>query len=100
MYSDTGRAFSLKDAKGAVLLSPKGGEATGVVKSAIENYQKHESSQLDPEIDDVVNFLKNDLDNLAMKGKMVEVSKSKDSFANWYLTKSDRKSKLKDKIRL
>ena len=99
LYSDTGRAFSLKDAKGAVLLSPKGGEATGVVKSAIENYQKHESSQLDPEIDDVVNFLKNDLDNLAMKGKMVEVSKSKDSFTNWYLTKSDRKSKLKDKTK-
>ena len=95
LYSDTGRAFSLKDAKGAVLLSPKGGEATGVVKSAIENYQKKESGKLDSDIDDVVNFLKNDLDNLAMKGKMVEVSKSKDSFTDWYLSQSQRKSELK-----
>ncbi len=95
LYSDTGRAFSLKDAKGAVLLSPKGGEATGVVKSAIENYQKNESEKLSSDIDDVVDFLKNDLDNLAMKGKMVEVSKSKDSFTDWYLTQSQRKSELK-----
>ena len=95
MYSDTGRAFSLKDAKGAVLLSPKGGEATGVVKAAIENYQKNENDKLSSDIDDVVDFLKNDLDNLAMKGKMVEVSKSKDSFTDWYLTQSQRKSELK-----
>jgi len=95
LYSDTGRAFSLKDAKGAVLLSPKGGEATGVVKSAIENFQKNEKGKLDSDIDDVVDFLKNDLDNLAMKGKMVEVSKSKDSFTDWYLTQSQRKSELK-----
>ena len=95
LYSDTGRAFSLKDAKGAVLLSPKGGEATGVVKSAIENFQKNEKGKLDSDIDDVVDFLKNDLDKLAVKGKMVEVSKSKDSFTDWYLTQSQRKSELK-----
>ena len=71
-----------------------------LLESAIENYQKHESSQLDPEIDDVVNFLKNDLDNLAMKGKMVEVSKSKDSFANWYLTKNTENQNLKIKLNL
>ena len=37
----TRNTLSLKDAKGAVLLSPKGGEATGVVKAAIENFQKN-----------------------------------------------------------
>jgi len=97
LYSDTGRAFSLKDAKGAVLLSPKGGEATGVVKSAIENYQKNESATLSPDIDSVVDFLKNDLDNLAMKGKMVEVGQSKINFADWYTGQSDRKAELRKK---
>ena len=87
----------MKDAKGAVLLSPKGGEATGVVKSAIENFQKNEGGKVDASIDEVVDFLKNDLDNLAVSDKFVEVSKSKDSFTDWYLNKSDRRLDIKKK---
>ena len=95
LYSNTGRTFSLKDAQGAVLLSPKGGEATGVVKSAIENFQKSESGELNEGIDEVVDFLKNTLDELAMKGKFVEVGKSKNSFTDWYTTQSGRKEELR-----
>ena len=47
-YSDKGRTFSLKKAEGAQLLSPKGAEATGVVKAAIENAQK-EGAGIDAE---------------------------------------------------
>ena len=97
LYSNTGRTFSLKDAKGAVLLSPKGGEATGVVKSAIENFQKSEGGVIDSAIDDVVDFLKNTLDTLAMTGKFVEVAKSKNSFVDWYISQSGRKEELKRK---
>jgi len=97
LYSNTGRAFSLKKADGAVLLSPKGGEATGVMKASIENFQKYESSKLADGIDEVVDFLKNDLDTLALKGRFVEVEKSKIGFADWYVNISDRKSELKKK---
>jgi len=97
LYSNTGRTFSLKKAEGAVLLSPKGAEATGVVKASIENFQKQEEGVVAAGIDEVVNFLKNDLDKLALTEKFVEVEKSKIGFADWYLTKSDRKEKLKKK---
>ena len=95
LYSNTGRTFSLKDAKGAVLLSPKGGEATGVVKAAIENFQKNEGGKLNEGIDEVVDFLKNTLDKLAVTEKFVEVGKSKNSFTDWYTTESGRKEELK-----
>tara|TARA_B110000902_G_scaffold18267_1_gene21070 strand:+ start:168 stop:1742 length:1575 start_codon:yes stop_codon:yes gene_type:complete len=97
LYSNTGRAFSLKKADGAVLLSPKGGEATGVIKASIENFQKNEGGKVSAGMDEVVDFLKNDLDNLALKGRFVEVEKSKIEFTDWYVNKSDRKTELRKK---
>ena len=65
----------------------------------IENFQKQEEGVVAAGIDEVVNFLENDLDNLALTDKFVEVEKSKIGFADWYLSKSDRKEKLKKKSR-
>ena len=56
--------LSLKEAGGAQLMSPKGGESTGLVKSAIDRYS---ASGGKVDASKALSLLSEDLDNLAVK---------------------------------
>ena len=91
MTTDGKRRFSLKKSDGAQLLSPRGGEATGVLRVAVQNSGMDAS---DKNVVSALNFLKNDLDNLAEKGVYVTVDNSKAGFIDFYLNRSGRKEEL------
>ena len=91
MTADGTRRFSLKSSRGAQLLSPRGGEASGVVEVAIKNAGLGESDNED--LKKVTDFLENTLNNLTVKNLYVEVGNAKSGFLDWYLV--NRKEDLK-----
>ena len=88
--------LSLKEAGGAQLMSPKGGESTGLVKSAIDRYSaaggKVDASK-------ALSLLSEELDNLAVKQMFITVGGgqkekgAKDAFQNWYFTNREKELK-------
>ena len=91
MTTDGRRRFSLKKSDGAQLLSPRGGEATGVLRVAVENSGMDAN---DKNVVSALKFLKEDLDDLAQKGVYVTVDNSKAGFIDFYLNRSGRKEEL------
>ena len=91
--------LSLKEAAGAQLMSPKGEESTGIVKSAVDRYI---SSGGEIDATKAIDLLSNTLDSLAVKEMVLtvgggKVKGSKDAFQNWYYDKSDRRALLAKK---
>ena len=91
MTTDGRRRFSLKKSDGAQLLSPRGGEATGVLRVAVENSGMDAN---DKNVVSALKFLKEDLDDLAQKGVYVTVDNSKAGFIDFYINRSGRKEEL------
>lgn len=96
LSSGGNRCFSLKDAGGAQLLSPKGGEATGVVKAAILNLGK-EVKEL-PGMERALESLKNEFNKMSVDDAYVPAGDAKRKFVAWYTTQSGRKEQLQRKF--
>jgi len=91
--------LSLKEAKGAQLMSPKGGESTGLVKAAVDRYVAAGGSV---DVSGALTLLSKTLDELAVKEMVLtvgggKVKGSKDAFQDWYYNKSDRRNILAKK---
>lgn len=91
--------LSLKEAGGAQLMSPKGGESTGLVKSAIDRYS---ASGGKVDASKALSLLSEELDNLAVKEMFITVGGgrqkgAKDAFQEWYFV--NRGKELKSKYR-
>jgi len=91
--------LSLKEAAGAQLMSPKGEESTGLVKSAVDRYT---SAGGKVDASKAINLLSDELDNLAVKEMVLtvgggKIKGSKDAFQDWYFNKSDRRKELAKK---
>ena len=91
--------FSVKQAGGSFLASPAAGEASGMVASAILNYENNESAKVQSNITDFLKFLEEEFDELRYKGVMIEAGSGKKDFVNWYMTESGRRDELKSKER-
>jgi hypothetical protein len=89
--------FSVKQAGGSFLASPAAGEASGMVASAILNYEKNEQAKVNTAISDFLTFLEEEFDELRYKGVLIEAGAGKKDFLNWYLTVSDRRADLSKK---
>lgn len=88
--------LSLKEAAGAQLMSPKGGESTGLVKAAVDRYV---AAGGDVDISGALTLLSETLDTLAVKEMVLtvgggKIAGSKDAFQDWYFNQSDRRSIL------
>jgi len=88
--------LSLKEAAGAQLMSPKGEESTGLVKSAVDRYSdaggKVDASK-------AIELLSGTLDSLAVKEMVLtvgggKIKGSKDAFQDWYFNQSNRRKEL------
>ena len=86
--------FSVKQAGGSFLATPAAGEASGMVKSAILNYENNEPTKVNTAISDFLIFLEEEFDELRYKGVLIEAGSGKKDFLNWYLTVSDRRNDL------
>jgi len=86
--------FSVKQAGGSFLASPAAGEASGMVASAILNYENNEPTKVNSAISDFLTFLEEEFDELRYKGVLIEAGAGKTDFLNWYLTVSDRRADL------
>ena len=91
--------FSVKQAGGSFLASPAAGEASGMVASAILNYENNESAKVQSNISDFLTFLEEEFDELRYKGVMIEARSGKKDFVNWYTTESGRREELQSKER-
>ena len=85
-------SLSLKEAGGAQLMSPKGGESTGLVKSAIDRYS---ASGGKVDASKALSLLSEDLDNLAVKEMFITVGGgrqkgAKDAFQKWYFINREK----------
>ena len=93
--------LSLKEAAGAQLMSPKGGESTGLVKSAVDRYV---ASGGTVDVSGALTLLSETLDTLAVKEMVLtvgggKIKGSKDAFQDWYYNHSDRRNILAKKER-
>jgi len=95
----TDHTFSVKQSGGSFLASPAAGEASGMVASAILNYENNESAKVQSNISDFLTFLEEEFDELRYKGVMIEARSGKKDFVNWYTTKSGRREELQSKER-
>ena len=89
--------FSVKQAGGSFLASPAAGEASGMVASAIMNYENNEKAKVQSAITDFLDFLENEFDQLRYKGVIIEAGSGKKDFLNWYMTDSKRRDDLNKK---
>ena len=88
--------LSLKEAAGAQLMSPKGGESTGLVKAAVDRYIASGGSV---DVSGALTLLSETLDTLSVKEMVLtvgggKIAGSKDAFQDWYFNKSDRRDIL------
>jgi hypothetical protein len=93
--------LSLKEAAGAQLMSPKGGESTGLVKAAVDRYV---ASGGEVDVSGALTLLSETLDTLAVKEMVLtvgggKIKGSKDAFQDWYFNQSDRRKILSTKER-
>lgn len=99
MGDSSNHTFSVKQAGGSFLASPAAGEASGMVASAIMNYEKNESAKVDVAISEFLTFLEEEFDDLRYKGVMIEAGSGKKDFKNWYMTDSGRREEIAKKER-
>jgi len=99
MGDSSTHTFSVKQAGGSFLASPAAGEASGMVASAILNYENNEPAKVNTAISDFLTFLEEEFDELRYKGVLIEAGAGKKDFLNWYLTVSDRRVDLSKKER-
>jgi len=93
--------LSLKEAQGAQLMSPKGGESTGLVKAAVDRYAAAGGTV---DVSGALTLLSETLDTLAVKEMVLtvgggKIKGSKDAFQDWYFNQSDRRKILSTKER-
>ena len=93
--------LSLKEAAGAQLMSPKGGESTGLVKAAVDRYV---ASGGTVDVSGALTLLSETLDTLAVKEMVLtvgggKIKGSKDAFQDWYYNHSDRRKILSKRER-
>jgi len=91
--------LSLKEAAGAQLMSPKGEESTGLVKSSVDRYT---SAGGKVDASKAIDLLSGTLDSLAVKEMVItvgggKIEGAKDAFQDWYFNKSDRRKELAKK---
>ena len=86
--------FSVKQAGGSFLASPAAGEASGMVASAILNYENNEGAKVQSNISDFLTFLEEEFDELRYKGVFIAAGSGKKDFLNWYMTDSGRRKEL------
>ena len=86
--------FSMKQGGGSFLATPGAGEAAGMVRSALLNYEVNEEAKANQKLNEFVNFLAEDFNKLRYSGIIIEASGAKKDFQSWYLTDSKRRSEL------
>ena len=82
--------FSMKQAGGSFLASPAAAEASGMVKSAILNYELNESAKVSTALNEFLTFLEEDFNTLRYNDVLIEAGKGKKDFVEWYLKDSTR----------
>jgi hypothetical protein len=93
LYSnDSAQRFSLKATGGAQLMSAKSGEAVGVFNWGYKHCAKNNKEKLisDSAKKDIMKVLEVHMHNSSRNKMFVEVGKSKDIFADWFILDSKR----------
>ena len=89
--------FSMKQGGGSFLASPAAGEASGMVKSAILNYESNEGVKVNSALNEFLKFLEEDFNTLRYNDVLIEAAKGKKDFVQWYLSDSDRRTTISKK---
>ena len=89
--------FSMKQAGGSFLASPAAAEASGMVKSAILNYESNEGAKVSTALNEFLTFLEEDFNTLRYNDVLIEAGKGKKDFVEWYLKDSERRTEISGK---
>ena len=92
MGESTEYTFSMKQAGGSFLASPAAAEASGMVKSAILNYESNEGDKVATALNKFLKFLEKDFNDV-----LIEAGKGKKDFVEWYLSDSGRRATISKK---
>jgi len=89
--------FSMKQGGGSFLASPAAAEASGMVKSAILNYESNEGTKVAASLNKFLKFLEEDFNTLRYNDVIIEAGKGKKDFVEWYLSDSGRRATISKK---
>ena len=96
LYSDdSSQRFSLKATGGAQLMSAKSGEAAGVFHWGLQHCIQNTKEILSKDKKDaILQVLETDMKDSSRSKMFVEVGKSKEVFADWFILKSKRDDEI------